>query len=51
MPEESVWSGINVSNRQTYTVQAMRCNNCGYLEFYTANKIDLDSGFLGIFNS
>ena len=48
--EESFWSGIKTSGRATFIVQAMRCGKCGFLEFYTSNRIDLDNGFLGLFD-
>jgi predicted nucleic-acid-binding Zn-ribbon protein len=40
-PEESFWSGLKTSNRNAFLVQAFRCPNCNYLEFYTTEKVDI----------
>ncbi len=40
-PEPSFWSGLKTSGREVFTVRALRCNNCGYLEFYTTGKVDI----------
>jgi len=45
-PEASFWSGIKTSNRDAFKVQAFRCADCNFLEFYTSEKADLS----GIFN-
>ncbi len=39
-PEPSFWSGLKTSGREVFTVQALRCIGCGYLEFYTTEKVD-----------
>lgn len=46
IPEESFLSGINVSGKEAYNVEAFHCSTCGFLEFYTTDKVDLD----GLFN-
>ena len=46
MPETSFWSGIKTSGRNAFNVQAYRCADCNFLEFYTTEKTDLG----GIFN-
>ena len=45
-PEASFWSGIKTSGRAVFNVQAYRCTDCNFLEFYTTEKTDLN----GIFN-
>ncbi len=45
-PEKSFWSGIKTSDKDAFKVQAFRCANCNFLEFYTTDKVDLG----GIFN-
>jgi len=40
-PENSFWSGLKTSNRDAFRVQAFRCSNCNYLEFYTTEKVDI----------
>ncbi len=40
-PEESFWSGIKTSNRDTYAVAAYRCETCGRLEFYTTERVKI----------
>lgn len=49
--EESFWSGIKTSGRPAFNVQAMRCAGCGFLEFYTTNRTDLNGGFSGLFGT
>ena len=44
-PEASFWSGLKTSNRDAFNVQALRCADCNFLEFYTTEKVD----FSGIF--
>lgn len=44
IPEESIWTGIKTSGRAAFNVQAYRCNDCNFLEFYTTEEVDL-SGF------
>ena len=39
-PERSFWTGLKTGDRETYDVQAFRCADCSYLEFYTTDKID-----------
>ena len=41
-PEESFWSGLKTSGREAFNVRALRCAGCGYLEFYTAEKVNID---------
>jgi len=38
-PEPSFWSGLKTSNRDVFKVQAFRCANCNFLEFYTTEKM------------
>ena len=45
-PEASFWSGIKTSDKKAFKVQAFRCADCNFLEFYTTDKVDLS----GIFN-
>ena len=33
-PESSTWSGLKTSDRAIFNVRAMRCADCGFLEFY-----------------
>ena len=40
-PEESLFFGLKTSNREAYFVQAFRCANCSYLEFYTTEKVSI----------
>jgi len=40
-PEESFWSGLKTSGRDAFAIQTFRCPNCNYLEFYTAEKVDI----------
>ena len=47
-PEPSFLSGIKTSGRKSFKVQAFRCADCNFLEFYTTEKTDLSLG--GIFN-
>ena len=44
-PEASFWKGLKTSGRAIYTVRAMRCADCGFLEFYAADKTDLGGAF------
>ena len=44
-PESSFWSGIKTSGRQAYKVQALRCAECKFLEFYTNEEADLGGIF------
>ncbi|MGI8788440.1 MAG: PF20097 family protein [Pyrinomonadaceae bacterium] len=46
IPEESIWSGLKTSGKDAYNVEAFHCEKCGFLEFYSTDKIDLN----GIFN-
>ncbi len=46
--ESSFLSGIKTSGRESFKVQAFRCADCNFLEFYTTEKTDLSLG--GIFN-
>ena len=41
-PESSFWSGIKTSGRAAFNVQALRCADCNFLEFYTNEEADLD---------
>ena len=34
MPERSLWTGLNVDDRERHTVVTYRCSACGYLESY-----------------
>jgi predicted nucleic-acid-binding Zn-ribbon protein len=45
-PQASFWSGLKTSGKQAYNVRAFRCENCNFLEFYTAEEADLS----GLFN-
>lgn len=38
--EKSFWAGIKTSGRAQFNVRAMRCEKCGFLEFY-ADKAGL----------
>jgi predicted nucleic-acid-binding Zn-ribbon protein len=38
-PEASQWVGLKTGNRDNFNVQAFRCANCNYLEFYTADRV------------
>lgn len=40
-PEESFWTGLKTSDRDIFNVQAFRCQQCGYLEFYTTEKVNI----------
>lgn len=40
-PEESIWTGLKTSNRDTYAVAAFRCGICGRLEFYTTDRVKI----------
>jgi hypothetical protein len=40
-PEKSFWSGLKTSGKEAFIVQAYRCADCNYLEFYTTDKIDM----------
>ena len=33
-PEKSFWFGIKTKGRDKHPVKAMRCERCGFLEFY-----------------
>jgi predicted nucleic-acid-binding Zn-ribbon protein len=44
-PEASFWSGIKTSHKKAFNVQAFRCADCKFLEFYTTDKVDLDGFF------
>ena len=45
-PESSFWSnGIKTSDRAAFTVQALRCADCNFLEFYTNEEADLGGIF------
>ncbi len=39
--EESFWSGLKTSGRNTYSVEAFRCGSCNRLEFYTKEKVSI----------
>ena len=41
-PESSFWSSIKTSDRAAYKVQALRCADCYFLEFYTNDEADLN---------
>jgi predicted nucleic-acid-binding Zn-ribbon protein len=45
-PQASFWSGLKTSGKQAFKVRAFRCENCNFLEFYTAEEVDLS----GLFN-
>ena len=45
-PEPSFWSGLKTSGKQAFRARAFRCENCNFLEFYTAEEVDLS----GLFN-
>ena len=52
IPEPSFWSGLKTSNRAIYSVWAMRCADCGFLEFYADNrKIESENNLSGIFGA
>jgi predicted nucleic-acid-binding Zn-ribbon protein len=40
-PESSLWSGLKTSDRDIFKVQAFRCADCIFLEFYTTDRIYL----------
>ncbi len=40
-PETRLLSGIKVSGANAFKVQVFRCADFNYLEFYTAEKVDL----------
>ncbi len=40
-PETSFWTGIKISERETLNVQAFRCVDCNYLEFYTTDEVNV----------
>ena len=40
-PERSFWSGVKNKDRNTYSVDAYRCSDCGRLEFYTTEQTDI----------
>lgn len=39
-PESSFWKGINISDRAIFNVRALRCTDCGFLEFYADQPIE-----------
>ena len=43
--KESFWSGIKTAHKKAFNVQAFRCTDCKFLEFYTTDKVDLDGFF------
>ncbi|MDQ3748463.1 MAG: PF20097 family protein [Acidobacteriota bacterium] len=40
-PASSFWSGIKISDRTAFNVQAFRCVSCNFLEFYSTEKTSL----------
>jgi predicted nucleic-acid-binding Zn-ribbon protein len=40
-PEKSFWTGLRTSNREVFHIRAFRCPECNYLEFYTAEKVNI----------
>jgi DNA-directed RNA polymerase subunit RPC12/RpoP len=40
-PERSFWSGVKTKDRNTYSVDAYRCSDCGRLDFYTTEQADI----------
>ena len=48
-PEESFWSGIKTTDKAAYYVQAFRCENCKFLEFYTTDKLGAGGGLSELF--
>ena len=47
-PTASFWSGIKTSGKTALKVQAFRCTDCNYLEFYTTEEVSLGN-FSSIF--
>jgi hypothetical protein len=37
-PEESFWTGTNVSEKQMIPIGTFRCTSCGYLESYAREE-------------
>ena len=50
-PEKSFWSGIKTTDKNAYYVQALRCGDCGFLEFYTTDKLDANGGLSELFGA
>lgn len=48
-PEASFWSGLKTSDRAIYNVRAMRCADCGFLEFYADAQADANSPLRELF--
>lgn len=48
-PEPSFWNGLKTSDRAIYKVRAMRCANCGFLEFYADRDIEQSGGLSELF--
>ncbi len=41
-PEESFWSnGLKTSHKNIFRIRALRCSKCKFLEFYTAEIVDI----------
>ena len=49
IPEPSTWSGMKTSNRAGYKVRAIRCAECGFLEFYADRKDENGGELISIF--
>lgn len=39
-PATSFLSGLSTENRAVFNVQAFRCDDCYFLEFYTTDRVD-----------
>ena len=48
-PEASFWSGLKTSNRAVYNVRAIRCDGCGFLEFYADVEDGADGSLIKLF--
>lgn len=48
-PEASFWSGLKTDDRAVFNVRAMRCANCGFLEFYADGEIEKSGGLSELF--
>ena len=33
-PERSIWSGLKIADRRSFSVATFRCQSCGFLESY-----------------
>lgn len=49
LPQSSFWAGLKTSGRRVFKVLALRCADCGFLEFYTNEEANSDGGFSELF--